>query len=163
MKSLLLVRHAKSSWDFNVEDFDRPLNDRGKRSAPEMAKRLMKKDIKIDAFISSPANRALSTAQIFAEELGKKSKHILTNPALYEAAAEDFFGVIEEIDDDHKTVAIFSHNPGIATFANLLTETVVEDMPTCAIFAIKADIDKWKHFREAKKEFWFFDYPKSDG
>jgi phosphohistidine phosphatase len=160
MKSLLLVRHAKSSWDFDVEDFDRPLNDRGKKNAPEMAKRLIKKDIKIDAFISSPAERALSTAKYFVEEFDKKQKNIIKVPSLYHASNDTFYSVIEELDKDLKTVALFSHNPGITEFANELTTTRVEDMPTCSIFAIKIDIKKWGDFREAKKEFWFFDYPK---
>jgi phosphohistidine phosphatase len=162
MKSLLLVRHAKSSWDFDVEDFDRPLNDRGKKNAPEMAKRLVKKDIKIDAFISSPAERALSTATHFVEEYDKKPKNIIEVPSLYHASTESFYSVIEELDNDFKTVALFSHNPGITDFANELTKTRIEDMPTCAIFAIKADIKKWSDFREGQKEFWFFDYPKAD-
>ncbi len=162
MKSLLLIRHAKSSWNFDVEDFDRPLNDRGKKSAPEMAKRLIKKDIKIDAFISSPAERALSTAAYFIEEYGRKHKNIIKIPSLYEASSETYYSVIDELDNDFKTVAIFSHNPGITDFANELTNTRIEDMPTCAIFAVKVDIKKWKDFREGQKEFWFFDYPKSD-
>jgi phosphohistidine phosphatase len=162
MKSLILVRHAKSSWDFDVEDFDRPLNDRGKKNAPEMAKRLMKKDIKIDAFVSSPADRAFATANYFVEEYGKKQKNIIKIPSLYHASNEVFYNVIEELDNDFKTVAIFSHNPGITDFANELTKTRIEDMPTCAVFAIKADIKKWTEFREGKKEFWFFDYPKAD-
>jgi phosphohistidine phosphatase len=162
MKSLLLVRHAKSSWDFNVEDFDRPLNDRGNKNAVEMAKRLLKKDIKIDAFVSSPALRALSTAVHFVDEYGKKVKNIITVPSLYEAASETFFTVIEEFDNDFKTAAVFSHNPGITDFANRLTTTSVDDMPTCAIFAVKADIKKWKDFRNAEREFWFFDYPKAE-
>ncbi len=162
MKSLLLIRHAKSSWDFDVEDFDRPLNDRGKRDAPEMAKRLIKKDIKIDAFVSSPANRAVATATYFVEEYGKKQKNIIKVPSLYQASNGTFYSVIEELDNDFKTVAIFSHNPGISDFANDLSHTFRDDMHTCAIFAVKADIKKWSDFREAKKEVWFFDYPKAD-
>ncbi len=100
MKSLLLIRHAKSSWDFNVEDFDRPLNERGNKAAPEMAKRLRKKDVEIDAFISSPANRALSTAEYFAKQYGLKSKNIIVIPSLYAAAAEAFYNVIEVIADE---------------------------------------------------------------
>ena len=161
MKSLLLIRHAKSSWDFDVEDFERPLNNRGNKDAPEMAKRLIKKDIKIDAFVSSPANRALSTAIHFIKEYGKKKKNIITIPSLYHATPKNFYSVIEELDNDLKTVALFSHNPGITEFANDLTNTPVDDMPTCAVYAVKADIKKWKDFREAKKEFWFFDYPKA--
>jgi phosphohistidine phosphatase len=161
MKSLVLIRHAKSSWDYYKDDFDRPLNDRGHRNAPDMAKRLLDKKIKIDQFVSSPANRAFSTAQYFAEAYGKKHKHILTVPALYHAESEVFYSVIEELNDDENTVAIFSHNPGITDFVNSLTSTRLDNMPTCAVFAVHINIKSWKDFREAKKEFWFFDFPKS--
>jgi phosphohistidine phosphatase len=162
MKRILLVRHAKSSWDFNNEDFDRPLNDRGHKNAPEMAKRLLKQDIDIDAFVSSPAVRALTTAEYFAKAYDVKPKHIITIPALYHAAPEAFYSVIEELDDDLKTVAIFSHNPGITEFVNGQTSTRIDDMPTCAIFGVKADIKHWKDYRNADKAFWFFDYPKAE-
>lgn len=161
MKSLLLVRHAKSSWDFDVEDFDRPLNHRGETDAPAMAKRLLKRDIKIDAFVSSPAKRAFTTAALFADVYDKKRKNIIIIPALYEAAVDDFFNAVAGLDSDFKTVALFSHNPGITAFANKLNCGTIDDMPTCAVFAVKADIKKWQDFAAAKKEFWFFDYPKS--
>src|SRR5258706_11333822 len=86
-KHLLLVRHAKSSWeDIMQKDFERPLNDRGKKDAPAMAKRLKKKDISIDAIVSSPAKRALSTAIYFAEEFDIKKKRIIRESELYEAS-----------------------------------------------------------------------------
>ena len=77
MKSLLLIRHAKSSWDLDVDDFDRPLNHRGQNDAPKMAQRLKKKEIKIDCFISSPAKRAITTAAHFAAVYDKKLKDII--------------------------------------------------------------------------------------
>lgn len=161
MKNLLIIRHAKSSWDLLTQhDFDRPLNDRGKRDAPIMAKRLLKRDVKIDAFVSSPANRALTTATYFAEAYEKKLKHITQIEILYHAEVSVFYKVVEELDDDKKTVAIFSHNPGITEFVNTLTNTRIDNMPTCGIFAVKADIKTWKDFSSAEKEFWFFDYPK---
>jgi phosphohistidine phosphatase len=161
MKSLLIIRHAKSSWDFDVEDFDRPLNHRGETDAPEMAKRLLKKDIKIDAFISSPAKRAFTTASYFADAFDEKKKNIIVVPSLYEPSTEDFFAAIKGLEKDVKTAAIFSHNPGITAFANKLVPHAVDDMPTCAVFGVKADIKNWEDFAEAKKEFWFFDYPKA--
>jgi phosphohistidine phosphatase len=161
MKSILLIRHAKSSWDFDVEDFDRPLNERGKTDAPAMAERLRKRDFKIDAFLSSPATRALATANIFASEFNEKQKNVITFPALYEPTPEAFTNLIEGLDKDLKNVAIFSHNPGITDFANSLTTVTVDDMPTCAIFALKADIKKWAEFNASQKTFWFFDYPKA--
>jgi phosphohistidine phosphatase len=163
MKKLLLVRHAKSSWDdLTQKDFDRMLNDRGHRDAPKMAKRLLKDDVEIDAFISSPAVRALTTAEYFAEAYGSKKKNVIQEPILYHPDAETFFDIISKINDDVKTVAIFSHNPGITSFANILCPTRIDDMPTCAIFAVKADIKSWKEFAEAERKFWFFDYPKND-
>ncbi len=163
MKKLLLVRHAKSSWDdISQKDFDRPLNDRGHRDAPKMAKRLLKDDVTLDALISSTAVRALTTAEYFAEAFDIKKKNIIHEPSLYLAEPKVFFEIISKIDDDHKTVAIFSHNPGITEFVNQLCNTRVDDMPTCAIFAVKADIKSWKEFAEAEKKFWFFDYPKNE-
>ena len=142
------------------KDFDRPLNERGKRDAPEMAKRLVKREVEIDGFVSSPAKRAYSTAVAFADVFDVKEKHILKFPYLYEATSTDFYRVISELDNDLKTVAIFSHNPGITQFVNELTATKIDDMPTCAVFAMKCDIKKWKDFLEAEKHFWFFDFPK---
>ena len=161
MKKVLLIRHAKSSWDFDNEDFDRPLNDRGHKNAPEMAKRLLQQDIDIDAFISSPALRAYSTAEYFAKAYDFKLKKIITIPALYHASPEVFYTVIEEMDDEIKTVAIFSHNPGITDFANQQTQTIIDNLPTCGIFAIKSECKDWRAYRSSEKSLWFFDYPKS--
>ena len=162
MKLLLLIRHAKSSWNFDVEDFDRPLNQRGENDAPVMAKRLIERDIKIDAFVSSPAKRAFTTATIFAHAYDKKKKNIIVVDSLYEATIDDFYNAIATLDDEYKTVALFSHNPGITDFANRLNAGAIDDMPTCAIFAVRADIKKWEDFSTSKKELLFFDYPKAD-
>jgi phosphohistidine phosphatase len=162
MKSVLIIRHAKSSWDHVLQkDFDRPLNERGYKDAPAMAKRLLEKNIAIDAFISSPAARAYTTAAYFAKCYGKKEQDIITVPALYEAAAQVFYNVIKKTDDVFDDIAIFAHNPGITDFVNGLTTTRIDSMPTCAIFVVRADINSWKDFEKAKKTFWFFDYPKA--
>ena len=162
MKSLLLVRHAKSSWDsVAITDFDRPLNERGKKDAPVMGKRLKEKDIDIDAFISSPAKRAKKTAKLFVRELDKKEKNIIYLSSLYNASTKDFYDAIKNLDDKFKIVALFSHNPGITEFANELTKNIIDNMPTSSVYAVKIPIDKWKEFQDAKKEFWFFDYPKN--
>ena len=161
MKQLLIIRHAKSSWSTpGQNDFDRPLNERGQRDAPMMAKRLLDKKIRIDTFVSSPANRAFTTASYFAEAYSAAKSDVKTFPQLYHAPAAIFFEVISKIEDGNTTAAVFAHNPGITSFVNELTTTIIDDMPTCAIFAIKADCDHWKDFRSAKKTFWFFDYPK---
>lgn len=163
MKQLLIVRHAKSSWDFiNMDDKDRPLNERGNKDAPIMAKRLLKKKIEIDLFVSSTAKRAFATATYFAEVYDVKGKHIVEEEKLYDAPSGTFYRVVSHLPDDVKSVALFSHNPGISDFANSLTTSRIDDMPTCGIFAVKADIKTWNEFEKADKEFWFFDYPKAE-
>jgi phosphohistidine phosphatase len=162
MKTLLLIRHAKSSWDnTGLSDFERPLNDRGKTDAPQMAKRLRERKIKIERFISSPAKRAKKTASIFMEEFGARKKSLVLLPSLYEAAVSNFEDAVENINDKYDVVALFSHNPGITDFVNTLTDKKIDNMPTCAVFAVKAEVKKWKDFETARKEFLFFDYPKN--
>jgi phosphohistidine phosphatase len=162
MKSILIIRHAKSSWEHVLQkDFDRTLNERGHRDAPAMAKRLVDSNIPIDAFIASPAVRAYTTAAYFAKAYGKKAQDIITFSDLYEAPAANFYKVIKKTSDTFNAVAIFSHNPGITEFANSLTTARIDDMPTCAIFAVQANTNHWKDFAKADKTFWFFDYPKA--
>ncbi len=161
LKSLIIIRHAKSSWDnYLQKDFDRPLNDRGHKDAPIMAKRLMDKKVTIDAFISSPAKRAFTTCKYFIKAYNRKEKDIIQKPELYEASVADFYEVIYGVDETFDNIAVFSHNPGITAFVNELTKTAIDNMPTCGIFAVKIDIVQWKEFPKAEKEFWFFDYPK---
>jgi len=161
MKTLIVVRHAKSSWDTSVpDDFNRPLNDRGKKDAPASAKRLVKKGVAIDTFLSSPAKRAKKTAQCFIKEYNKSKDKIIYLPQLYEATLSVFYEVVMSLDDSYNDVALFSHNPGVTEFVNTLTEVHIDNMPTCAVFAVKINTNKWADFRLAQKEFWFFDYPK---
>jgi phosphohistidine phosphatase len=162
-KTIFLIRHAKSSWDDpSLQDFDRPLNERGKKDAPIMAKKLKDKKIKIDAFVSSPAKRARQTCKYFANEFDFKKKEIILEPELYEAGQENFLKVIESLKNKWDHVAIVSHNPGITSLANSLTETRIDDMPTAAVFALNIEADKWKDFRKAKREFLFFEYPQHE-
>jgi phosphohistidine phosphatase len=162
LKTIILVRHAKSSWDdLSLKDEDRPLNSRGKKDAPKMAKRLLKKKIDIDAFISSPAKRAKETAEYFAKAYGIKKKHVILAPELYMADDNDFTNVIRNAPPETNSIAIFSHNEGITRFANTLSETKIDNMPTSSFFAVKAHIHEWTEFRPEGNEFYFFDYPKS--
>jgi phosphohistidine phosphatase len=162
MKQLILIRHAKSDWgNPGLDDFDRPLNERGKKDAPVMAKRLLDRKIAIDAFIASPAKRAAKTAGVFAEAFKREKEEIIFNKELYMAELLTFYKVIEETKNVFTTIAIFSHNNGLTEFANRLADVRIDNIPTCGIFAVKADCDTWADFREAKKEFWFFDYPKA--
>jgi phosphohistidine phosphatase len=162
MKQVILIRHAKSDWgNPGLDDFDRPLNERGKKDAPVMAKRLLDKKVIIDAFIASPAKRTAKTAGIFAETFKRKAGDIIFNEDLYLAGPLVFYNVISATDNAFKTIALFSHNNGLTEFANQLASVRIDNIPTCGIFAVKADCDSWADFRTAKKQFWFFDYPKA--
>lgn len=162
MKTLILIRHAKSSWNHpGLSDFDRPLNERGKKDAPEMAKRLKEKGIELDHLISSPAKRARKTAKYFAEEFGFGKNDIKLAEELYAASRPEFLHAVTGISNKFNSVALFSHNPGITDFASSLTKVRVDEMPTCALFALQVETDSWEDFADAEKKFLFFDYPKN--
>lgn len=161
-KTLLLVRHAKSDWgNHSLSDFDRPLNERGLRDAPRMAQHLVGKGIAIDAFIASPAKRAKKTAQLFAQAYQRDKDSIIYHTALYLAPPPVFFEVIGQTDNAYNTIAVFSHNNGLTDFANLLTPTRIDELPTCGIFAVSVATGNWKDIVHADKHFLFCDYPKS--
>lgn len=161
MKTLLLIRHAKSSWDNPAQsDFDRTLNERGKKDAPAMAERLYYRDIALDAIISSPAKRAKKTAEYFAKQYDLEDK-IVFKTELYLADADTFFSVIEKTNDKFDCIAIVSHNPGVTDFVNQLTIARVDNMPTCSIFAVELQSKHWADIRNSEKDFLFFDYPKA--
>ncbi len=163
MKTILCVRHAKSGWDNpSLSDIERKLTHRGKSDAKMMAKRLLHRSIQIDAFVSSTAKRAKKTAKIFMKEFEKDKKNLQLTASLYEASVKDFYDVVESLDDKDKTVALFSHNPGITDFINSFDTTPVYDMHTCSIYAVNVKTKHWKDFRQSKKEFLFFDYPKNE-
>jgi phosphohistidine phosphatase len=161
MKTLFIIRHAKSSWaNFGQSDFDRPLNDRGKTDAPAMALKLLKKNIAIDTFVSSTANRAASTCKAFADAYNIGHSQILFKTELYNAPEHVFYEVLLSLPAQASNVAIFAHNPGISEFANAMCEHVnIYDMPPCGVFAVSVDINNWADFNFATKQFLFFDKP----
>ncbi len=162
MKTLLLIRHAKSSWEnFTVADIDRPLNERGKKNAQDMAARLEKRGLRIDTFLSSPAKRTMSTARLFVDVLQQDRGDIIEIPDLYHANKAAFLKTIRAVPNDPATIALFSHNPGITEFVNSLCSTRVDQMPTCAIFAVKCAIGSWAEFEPGSNEFYFFDFPRN--
>lgn len=164
-RTLVLIRHAKSDWgNPDQPDFERPLNARGKKDAPEMGKRLKKKKMIPDLIISSPAMRAATTAKLIAAEVGYDPEKILYIPKLYHCAPEVFEEIITEGDiaDEVKTVFIFAHNPGITHFAFETAPSLrIYDMPTCATVGLAFKADHWSDFATAKRTGLFFDYPKN--
>lgn len=161
MKYLYLIRHAKSSWDDPSQtDFERTLNERGVKDAPRMAKLLQSKNVNPDLIISSPATRAISTAEIFAAQFKYPSEKILSDARIYEAAMRDLADVVHDINDDCGTVFLFGHNPGISNFANLLSNQPVVDMPTCAIAGFELNINSWSEAERYCGKLILFEYPK---
>lgn len=162
MKTLIIVRHAKSSWANPGElDFNRSLNARGKSDASEMARRLKKHRFNIGSFVSSPAKRASLTCKAFCAELSYDSDDIIYIDKLYHAPPSAFFEVIQEMQTTSDAVAIFAHNPGITDFVNqLCSDVLIDNLPTCAVVGVQADIESWAEFARARKKLLFFDYPK---
>lgn len=143
MKTLYLVRHAKSSRDDpTLPDRKRPLNDRGKRDAPAMAERLAGQGVKPDLILSSPAVRALATAQAFAKKFDYAITDLVEDDRLYATAADDLLDLIHELDDQQKRVMLFGHNPELTALAHRLSSEIVE-MPTCAVAEFRFDTKSW--------------------
>jgi len=143
MKMLFLVRHAKSSWDEPaLPDKDRSLNDSGKRDAPRMGERLAKRDVRPDLILSSPARRALTTAQIIAKKLDYKRKDIVVDDRLYAVEADDLLHVIRKLGDKPKRVMLFGHNPELTELAHRLSNKITH-MPTCAVAEFMFDAKSW--------------------
>ncbi|MEI8109985.1 MAG: histidine phosphatase family protein [Chitinophagia bacterium] len=161
MKRLLVIRHAKTHpAQPGQKDFDRMLNERGLQDAANMAERLIQRGILIDALVSSPANRALETARIFANAYHLPESDIQQLDYLYHPEPGDMFKAVMKLPDEVQTAAIFSHNPGITDFVNLLSDIRIDHLPTCGIFAVAADINHWLELKAATRYFFFFDQPK---
>lgn len=159
---MIVIRHAKSSWDnLQLSDFDRPLNERGERDAPRMGKRLKEKRIVPDLLLSSPANRALTTCEKIADILGYPKEKIKTDRELYHAGEEEILHIIKKNNDKHDVVLIFGHNPGLTDFVNKLTDTFIDNVPTCGIVACSLNLNSWKEIGWGKGKLDFFDFPKS--
>ncbi|TDQ08348.1 SixA phosphatase family protein [Pedobacter metabolipauper] len=165
MKQLLLVRHGKSDWgNSHLSDFDRPLNARGHRDAPEMARRIFQKDLVPQIIVSSPALRALTTAIHFLEAWQKDADLIVQAPDIYEAEKMDLLGVVNGLNDRYDRIALFGHNPGLTDFANYLGNANIYNIPTCGVVLIEFQADSWSEISQSTGTVVDIDYPKnSDG
>jgi phosphohistidine phosphatase len=162
VKRLYIIRHAKSSWeDPLLDDFSRPLNDRGKRDAPRMAKRLKEKKIFPDLMLTSPARRALGTCKRMAEVLNFSEDKIKTERGLYHAEEHQILEVVKAIKDKHDVAMIFGHNPGLTSFVNKIGNQHFDNVPTCGIAAYEFEVEAWKEVDFGKGRLLFYDYPKN--
>jgi len=161
MKQLVIIRHAKSSWeDSSLKDFDRPLNDRGFHDAPLMAKVLKADQIVPDLTVSSPAKRALTTARFIAEGLDYPKDAIEEELSIYGASVEEMLQLINRLDDQHKTVFLFGHNPTFTALAEFLGDLNIGNLPTCGIVGLRFDLSDWQSVSGGTGTEFFYDYPK---
>jgi len=163
MKRLTLVRHSKSDWSLpGQQDWDRALNKRGQRDAPEMARRLRARKLKPDLILSSPAVRALATATIMARELKVAASIVRQDERLYLAGPADMLTVIRDLGGSARHLMVFGHNPGITDFANRLSAgDRIDNMPTSAVFTATFAIQDWSELDWGSGQDAQFDYPKN--
>lgn len=162
MKHLLLMRHAKSRWDVpGQSDFDRSLNERGKKDAPEMAHRIHKHNFKPELIVSSPAKRTQKTAKLVAEVLHYPEKKIELETSIYDADISDLLHVIRTLDDSYNRVMMIGHNPGFTGLIGILTDSLVENLPTAGVALLRFDIQSWQQVTQHSGKLDWFDFPKN--
>jgi len=161
MKTVYLFRHAKSSWDDpQLSDFERPLNERGKRDAPRMGQVLATKNVNPALWVSSPARRAWSTAKKVAAALSVQTTAIAKVAALYHAEPEALLQTIRNQPDEADSVIIFGHNPGLTDFATLLCDYAFGNIPTSGVACMRFAAETWAEVDYHQGELVFFEYPK---
>jgi phosphohistidine phosphatase len=161
MKILTLIRHAKSSWkEPSLPDWDRPLNRRGRRDAPLMGQRLAERGAYADLVISSPAVRALATAEAIAVEIEYPWTEIVVDERLYEADLFEWLEVIQDLDDALDRVMCVGHNPGLTELVNYLSPDRIDNVPTCGIVELRFDTQRWALVGNLEPTGVEFDCPK---
>ncbi|MEM0996947.1 MAG: histidine phosphatase family protein [Bacteroidota bacterium] len=149
MKTLVLVRHAKSDWSYDLPDFDRPLNKRGLRDAPRMGKLLREYDFQPDIMLTSSANRARTTAHLVARELGFGGA-IQEERSIYDEGHGNLIGLVQEFPQAAETAMVFGHNPTMEyAVAYLLQMRAAVTMPTCAMACLESPVNDWSRLSPA--------------
>lgn len=160
MRELILIRHAKSDWSNPLlDDFERPLNKRGSKNAPFMAKILKKEIQKPDLIISSPSFRTKLTLEYFLKEFEYKGE-VIFEKSIYEAPYLNLLKAIKNVDDKYKTIFLIGHNPGLNDLANFLLGSFEDNIPTSGVLKIDFDTNSWKNISKDNSKLIFFKYPK---
>lgn len=162
LKTLVLIRHAKSSWAEPLQaDYDRPLNERGRTDAPAMGERLKKLGLKPDLIVSSTAKRAAQTAKRNAEGVGYDEQKIQWVEKLYHASPATLEDVVAGLEDNVQTVFLVSHNNGLTHYANSLSpQFSTDNIPTTGCVGCRTEIQSWSDFPAANKTVFLYEYPK---
>jgi len=164
VRRITLLRHAKSDWgNPALDDFDRPLNPRGERNLGLIGKRLKNSGVRPSLILSSDAVRAITTARAIAQEIGYPKEFIQPAPELYLASPATILEVLVREGSEYNDVMIVGHNPGLTELANHICTTPIDNIPTCGVFAVDANIADWSDLASNRNPPAFFDYPKKTG
>lgn len=161
MKTLVIVRHAKSAWDDpSLSDHQRPLAKRGLRDAPSMGVRLAEWGPPVDRVISSSAVRALMTAEMVTREMGLPWDEIQIEDGLYHATETEMLELIQEQEDYLDGVMLFGHNPGMTYLVNGLSDLDLDNLVTCGVAVLQFDVESWSEIGAVLASSAMYDYPK---
>lgn len=142
-RHLTVVRHAKSSWkDRGLADDERPLNRRGERDAPEMARRVAAWDDRPTLVVTSVARRAAETAEAFADASSPRPE-LVRERGLYLASAKRVLERVAALDPRHRHVMLVGHNPGLTEFVNRFGDAGLDNLPTCGVVRMKVWVPEW--------------------
>lgn len=150
MKKLIIVRHAKSSWEYNVIDHQRPLNNRGLNDAQLLSKYLKNKNLNIDLVVSSDALRAKTTANIFISSLEINHELFILDHSLYDFSGENFTQKIKACDDSINNLMVFGHNHAITAFVNTYGNKYIDNVPTCGVVIIEFNTERWQDLNKGQ-------------
>jgi phosphohistidine phosphatase len=162
MKQLIIVRHGKSDWSYpELADIERPLKTRGVNDGHKMGEVLKSRGIYPDVMISSPANRAYSTAQIIASVLEYHPDKLIQDEAIYHAGVRELIKIIKKFNNSWASVMIYGHNPGFTDLANHFCSDYIENVPTTGIVILNFRVDDWRAVDAKNIDSEEFDFPKN--
>lgn len=156
MKTLILIRHAKSSWEHDVIDRKRPLKKRGFNDAELVSQSFKERLISPEVVFSSPANRALTTCKIFLKNLNIDSKQLSIIEELYDFGGENVINFIKGLNEDYKTVMIFGHNHAFTSICNIFGDMYIDNLPTSGLLVIDFNVDLWSDLDKGSTRFKIF-------
>ena len=144
MKKLIIIRHSKSSWkDLRLNDFNRPLNKRGKSDGPLMADYLKRKISRVDYLHSSSSVRTFETSKYFINQI--QFEKVQYDDALYHCSATSILNMIRSYSEDYQSVMIIAHNPGLTNLINNITNVTIDNLPTTGLAEIEFNINSWSN------------------
>ncbi len=160
-RKLFIIRHGKSSWDnHGLDDFDRPLAERGIRSATDMAHRLNDLGLVPELILSSPASRALNTALIMSRIWHLEASALQIHDPIYMAYVSEIEQVVAETPSEIRHLAIFGHNPAFTMYANIFLEEALDNLPTAGVVIVTLEANGWNGIGRSHVKGTYLDYPK---